>query len=270
MKPQRIPKPDAINQNRERFRTLVGELRANADEAQADRLNELEDLLNTLSDERYNTMLEFIHEHNNAFGLIRGYHTLLADIDVESLSSFQVDALKVIGEQIERLNYLIDDFYKLIRLREGHLEFEPAPVKLKQALTDIPVENPRLLPHWESLQTQIPDDLPDLWADRAHLIHALTLLVVKVIGVQGKDGDRKLRISTAATPAGVQIWVGDMPSKAVSTMTDVWQLGSCYTAFHLALHLIDCMKGSPVTVEQTPGGSSVFSFTMPTVPAGDG
>ncbi|MBN1285477.1 MAG: HAMP domain-containing histidine kinase [Anaerolineae bacterium] len=252
------------NRSRDRVYALIDELKANTTGVQTATLDELSAALDALSDERSELMVEFVHEHNNAFGLIKGYHTLLGDIDTETLTPFQRDALDIIGKQIERLDDLLKDSYDLARVREGQLELTPARVRLAEVLAGVQTGSARIQKHWDALRFDIPGDLPDLWADPDRLAQAITLLVVKVAG--SCPSDDAITVRAAATPGGVRVSVGGLDDN-IETAQDAAQLGCCYTAFTLALHLVDCMGGA-VTVEQTPAGERAFCFTLPAAPPG--
>jgi signal transduction histidine kinase len=86
--------------------------------------------------------------------------------------------LQTIKTNVERMNTLVSDLADVSRIEAGRLRLDFKAFDLSDALTEVVRSiKSQLDEKNQTLEMQIPDELPDLWADRVRVVQVLTNLV---------------------------------------------------------------------------------------------
>lgn len=128
------------------------------------------------------TKSEFIsfvaHELKTPMTSIRGYTDLLAKGVVGELNENQANFLNTIRKNVERMRRLVEDLLEISRLEAGRLELNLERVDLRSVVEElIETFSNQIKEKNQTLTTDIPEDLPPLWADRMRLSQILTNLI---------------------------------------------------------------------------------------------
>ena len=118
------------------------------------------------------------HELKIPMTSIKGYADILLSGNFGPINEAQTTFLETIRNNISRMSRLVTDLTDVSRLESGQLYLETQPVQLADVITEVAsstrgqIEEKR-----QTLVLQVPDNLPDVWADRTRLAQILTNLV---------------------------------------------------------------------------------------------
>ena len=126
------------------------------------------------------TKLRFLaivsHELRTPLTSIQGFASTLLAPDVEWSASDQLDFIRTINDEADKLRELIDELLDLSRIESGRLSIEPASEKLQELVPEDDGALKRLAPG-HRLEINIPDDLPPVIVDARRLRQVLSNLV---------------------------------------------------------------------------------------------
>ena len=139
---------------------------------------------------------EVAHELAQPVTAIKGFNDLMVKGMAGPISDTQRQFLSTIQFNTERLNTLIKDLLDIGRIETGRLKMELGPVAIKPIIEETV----------RSLQSQIgerqlgvelhmPDELPNVLADRARLIQVLTNLVSNACKYTPTGGNMTITVS---------------------------------------------------------------------------
>jgi signal transduction histidine kinase len=171
----------------------------------------------------------------------------------------------VIGEEIQRLDEVVQGFLKFSRPEELDLQ----PVALRPLLDDVAaVLGPEASGRQVAVRVDCPADLPPVSGDRAMLRQALLNLALN--GCQAMPNGGTLRLAARAVPASrVELQVQDtgvgIPAEHLGRIFDLYfttrERGSGI-GLSMVYRTVQLHDGS-IEVESTPGVGTLFRVVLP-------
>jgi signal transduction histidine kinase len=222
------------------------------------------------------------HELRTPLNFIMGFSSFLEDEGAGALNGQQHHYLQRILEGSERLLELVNNLLDYARMEAGNFRVEPSAIGLESLMSAIsadlqPLADKKVL----VLDWQAAPQLPMVLADRARIEQVLLNLVGNAIKFTPEGG----RVSMSAThaPGGMvrvsvtDTGIGIAPEALPKLFTKFYQVDGTTTREYggtgLGLAIVKSLieaHGGHVTVESRPGEGSVFSFTLPAIPAPPG
>jgi signal transduction histidine kinase len=157
------------------------------------------------------------HELKNPMTSIKGYTELLAAGSVGQVNEMQANFLNTIRSNVERMSTLVSDLNDNAKIEAGRLRLDYKPVDVPDVVDEVlrstrrQVEDKR-----QSVELELPPQLPQVWADRIRVGQVLTNLVSNAHKYTPEGG--KILVGAEATnnqwdPEGakqvVHLWVKD-------------------------------------------------------------
>jgi signal transduction histidine kinase/putative methionine-R-sulfoxide reductase with GAF domain len=157
------------------------------------------------------------HELKNPMTSIKGYTELLAAGAVGQVNEAQANFLSTIRSNIERMNTLISDLNDVSKIEAGRLRLDFKALPLSSALEDIVRSTRRQVEEkGQQLNIKLPDELPNVWADRTRLAQVLVNLVSNANKYTPQNGQIEVAAEAChnqwdpgGSPQVVHIWVKD-------------------------------------------------------------
>jgi len=223
------------------------------------------------------------HELRTPLTSIKGAAEILLNYRDED-PAIQVEFLKIIDKESDRLTRLINDVLDLARMESGEMNWEVAPVDITNVI-ETAVLGTQALTVQKGVQVEVDSSvgLPQVSADPDKLVQVITNLLsnaVKftpaggLIRVQSKlmpvmdseTGARMAMVSVSDNGIGIPKMELDRIfgrfQQAGTTLSDRPQ----GTGLGLTISKeIVVRLGGKIWVESEPGNGSIFSFTVPTV-----
>ena len=196
---------------------------------------------------------------------------LLLEEKVGPLTEKQAELLVAAREDSDRLHAILNNLLDLSRIESGRarLEFEALPVR---TLALEALEPFRRTAHDQGLglDPEIPDDLPDVWADRARIQHVFANLLANALRFTPPGG--RIAVSAAAGQDHVRVSIADtgrgIPASSLSKVFEPFfrapdQQTESGAGLGLAIvkEIVEA-HGGRVGVESVEGRGSVFTFTL--------
>ncbi|MGH2523473.1 MAG: sensor histidine kinase, partial [Anaerolineales bacterium] len=211
-----------------------------------------------------------------------GYTDLLRQAVVGPVNEQQLQFLNIIRSNVERMSVLVSDLSDISRIETGRLQVQIARVAVAGAVREV-LESlqKQIEAKGQTLQVEIPDDLPLVRADKARLVQVLSNLLSNANKYSPPGGDIALaaeadlaseeglqpfvRISVRDTGFGIsaedqarlfsQFFRSEDPNIREQSG---WGLG-----LHITRRLVELLGGE-MSVESELGQGSTFAFTLPT------
>lgn len=118
------------------------------------------------------------HELKNPMTSIKGYTELLAVGAVGPVNEAQANFLATIRSNVERMATLVSDLTDLSRIEAGRLRLDFQALFLKEIVDEVArTFHRQMVEKNQELVLQLPDNLPQVWADRTRLFQIVTNLV---------------------------------------------------------------------------------------------
>ncbi|RPI49638.1 MAG: sensor histidine kinase, partial [Acidobacteria bacterium] len=170
-----------------------------------------------------------------------------------------------------RMNHLIEDLLDVARVEAGRLTIERSRLPAGQVASDaFAIQRVRASSAGLELRLDLPEELPEVWADRDRLLQVFDNLIGNAIKFTAAGGF--ITIGAASRDDHVLFWVGDMgPGIAVEDQPHLfdrfWQArsarrGGAGLGLSIVRGIVEAHGGS-VWVESAPGQGSTFVFTIP-------
>ncbi len=132
------------------------------------------------------------HELRTPLTMILGYVELLQEGVMGDLTDEQADALRIVHRSAERLRFMIDRLLLLRSLDKGRLERER--FKVKPWLREVFMRwQPQFRERSMTLKLDVPDDIPDLYADRRLLDEVMDNLLHNALKFSPQGGTVQVR-----------------------------------------------------------------------------
>jgi len=157
------------------------------------------------------------HELKNPMTSIKGYSELLAAGSVGQINEMQSNFLSTIRSNVERMSALVSDLNDNAKIEAGQLRLDYKPVDVADVVGEVVRSTKRQLDDKrQSMDFQLPPQLPPVWADRIRVGQVLTNLVSNAHKYTPEGGHIKLGAEMTTNqwdPEGakqvVHLWVRD-------------------------------------------------------------
>ena len=118
------------------------------------------------------------HELKNPMTSIKGYSELLAAGSVGAINEMQANFLSTIRSNVERMSTLVSDLNDNAKIEAGRLRLDYKPVAVADIVDEVIRSTKRQLDDKKQvIEVQLPEQLPQVWADRTRVGQVLTNLV---------------------------------------------------------------------------------------------
>ncbi len=214
------------------------------------------------------------HELRLPMTSIRGYTDLILQGMAGPVSEMQENFLQVIRSNVDRMARLVADLSDISRLESGRLKLEPQHFSLHAAIQEtVRSLEQKITEKKQRLQVEVPDTLPEPYADPNRTVQVLTNLISnawkytpeggRIIVRALVEGDF-IRVEVEDTGIGIseedqrrlfsQFFRSEDP--AVREQPG-WGLG-----LHVTRQLV-LLQGGEIGLRSAPGQGSTFWFTLP-------
>lgn len=157
------------------------------------------------------------HELKNPMTSIKGYTELLAGAKVGPITDMQANFLATIRTNVERMSTLVSDLNDNSKIEAGRLRLDFKAMDVPDVIDEVIRSTRRQIEEKkQAIQLQIPEMLPQVWADRIRVGQVLTNLVSNAHKYTPEEG--QVIVGAEATnnqwdPEGaarvVHLWVRD-------------------------------------------------------------
>jgi signal transduction histidine kinase len=235
-------------------------------------------LLEKMRDDLTRTM---VHDLRNPLGSIYTSLILLEEDSLENLSATQRRMLEIARNNTERMLRLVNDILDVSKLESGRMQLQHARVSLPELISGImQAQSPLASSKRLQLQSDVPPDLPAVWADPALVERVLQNLVDNAIKFTPDGGSVKITVQpydqeTTASghipPAHLLISVSDsgpgIPQDLRDRLFQKFVTGrqkESGSGLGLAFCklVVEAHRGH-IWVESAPEMGTTFSFTLP-------
>ncbi len=236
-------------------------------------INELASHLQRYEQNRQEFLASVSHELRTPLAYLRGYSQALADGLVTSPEE-QSRYHRILLDESLRLSRLVDDLMDLAQMQAGRLALAREPTDLREVIgRALAKVEPKAKAEQVAIRTEIPAELPPVWADPGRTEQVLLNLLDNAlrhtpsggtIAVAAESDRSQIRISVTDTGSGI----------APDELPHIWE--RFYTAdksrargrsgHGLGLAIVRSIvtaHGGNVGVESRPGEGSTFWFTLP-------
>jgi signal transduction histidine kinase len=222
------------------------------------------------------------HELKNPMASIKGYTELVAAGMAGPVNEMQSSFLGTVRSNVDRMNTIVSDLNDLTKIQVGNLRLDYRILPVREIFDDVIRSITRQVEEKnQTLVVELPEDLPDVWADPARLAQIITNLVSNAHKYTPENGrivvgaKRSLQLPDAPTGLDlIHIWVEDsgigIPEEDQQKIfqqyfrTDTAKEMSSGTGLGLAItrSLVE-MQGGQIWFESRSGEGTTFHFTVP-------
>jgi len=118
------------------------------------------------------------HELKNPMTSIKGYSELLAAGSVGGINEMQANFLGTIRSNVERMSALVSDLNDNAKIEAGRLRLDFKPVEVRDLVDEVIRSTKRQLDDKkQTVDVELPEQLPQVWADRLRVGQVLTNLI---------------------------------------------------------------------------------------------
>ncbi|MEP7136906.1 MAG: GAF domain-containing protein [Chloroflexota bacterium] len=157
------------------------------------------------------------HELKNPMTSIKGYSELMAAGSVGQINEMQANFLGTIRANVQRMSTLVSDLNDNAKIEAGQLKLDYKPVGVDDVVDEVIRSTKRQIDDKkQTIDLQVPKELPNVWADHTRVGQVLTNLVSNAHKYTPEGG--KILIGAEVTsnqwdPGGakevVHLWVKD-------------------------------------------------------------
>lgn len=214
------------------------------------------------------------HELRTPMTSIRGYADMLEKGMVGPLTPDQAGFVRTIARNAKRMQVLVSDLQDVSRIETGQLRLEMEPTTLADALESaLEATQAQIEARSQQLTLDVPEGLPQVYADPARLAQILTNLLSNAYKYTPEGGHIHVRawlqeeyVCCAVSDTGIGMSPEDCAhlftkffrseSPAVREMPGTG-LGLC-----IVKSLVE-LQGGEIEVESRLGEGTIFTFTVP-------
>jgi len=249
-------------------------------EEHVQKLESANEELKTLDRLKTDLLANVSHELRTPLSAIRGYVEFMSDGNLGPVSAEQGRALSICLRNIDRLNKNINMLLDFSRMELGRVAINPAPfrldVVLRQTIASLEAD---LRKKKVVLEADIPEPLPAVVGDRDRLVQVFENLVVNAIKFTPPWGRvwitaepdperREVRLSIADSGIGI---AGPERERIFAKFYQVEagaarRFGGVGLGLAIVKSILDAHR-IEITVEDRPGGGTVFRFALPVAAA---
>jgi signal transduction histidine kinase len=214
------------------------------------------------------------HELKIPMTSIRGYADLLRQGLIGPVNDKQLEFLRTIMSNVDRMAALVSDLSDISRIETGRLRIEPAAVAALKTIRDVIAQmKPQFDARKQIVETEIPETLPNLRTDPQRLMQILTNLLSNANKYSPEGG--RIQVGAALEGPRVRITVRDhgigMTQEELSRLFTQFFRGESSAVrdqpgwglgLHVTKRMVEVLGGS-IGVESEPGEGSTFWFTQP-------
>lgn len=118
------------------------------------------------------------HELKLPMTSIKGYSDLMLSGATGELDEKQVDFLKTIRNNVNRMATLVSDLTEISRIESGNLRIEPRAVPVWDAIDEVvTLTKTQITEKNQTITVDIPEKLPKSWCDRGRFVQVVTNLI---------------------------------------------------------------------------------------------
>jgi signal transduction histidine kinase len=218
------------------------------------------------------------HELRTPLAAIKGFATTLLRQDVRWDEATQREFLRIIEEESNRLEELIDNLLDMSQVEAGALRIQKEPVQLRRLVREaVEQAQRRTNTHW--FVVDLPAELPQVWADPRRIRQVLNNLLENSIRYSPQGG--QITVTCEVEGANVLISVADQgqgipPEFLERVFEQFFQVDGASTrktggsglGLAIAQGIVEGHQGT-IWAESEPGRGSIFRFTLPVVKDSD-
>jgi signal transduction histidine kinase len=223
------------------------------------------------------------HELKNPMTSMRGYTDLLISGAVGEVTDDQKNFLNIVRSNVTRMDTIVGDLADVSRIESGHLKLLFATVQIHDLVDEVArIQRRDIDEKAQTLEVQIPDDLPAVWGDRNRLMQILVNLVSNAYKYTPEGGTITIvaeHIPDQASEAGstdmVRIAVKDTgygmkPEDQKKIFTKFFRVEEMKASsipgtglgLNITRNLVE-MQGGQIWFESQYGKGTSFYFTIP-------
>jgi len=257
----------------EEKRELLERLNTKLEESNRE-LNEANARLRELSAMKEEFLALTTHDLRSPLTVISGVINFFTSGRLGDMTAEQKNMVSMMERNTQNLIELVNDLLDASKLESGTMRLDAATIELRGLVGELKEQMQPLAREKEiALEEDVPEDLPELRADRAKLRRVLVNLVSNALKFTPKGGHVRLgaaregrfvRVSVTDTGVGIQREelhdIFDKYAQARSRATRSEKgtgLGLYITRQLVELH------GGKISVQSEVGKGSTFSFTIP-------
>jgi signal transduction histidine kinase/DNA-binding response OmpR family regulator/HAMP domain-containing protein len=210
------------------------------------------------------------HELRSPLTSIKGFVELLAETD--GLTARQRDFVDIVQVSTNRLVELVDDLLDVARVEAGAVEIHRRPTDVAEVVREVAeLLGPRVRERSQTLELDVPDDLPHALVDPARLRQVLTNLMTNAhlytgaggrLAVTARTVDHTMTLAVADTGRGMS---ADDAARVFDRFYRAGDdQGGSGTGLGLAIvkSLVD-LHGGDVAVDSAIGEGTTFTVRFP-------
>jgi signal transduction histidine kinase len=222
------------------------------------------------------------HELKNPMASIKGYTELVTGGMAGPITDMQTKFLATVRSNVDRMNTIVSDLSDLNKIEAGMLKIEFKPTSIPEVIEEAVRSTKRQIEDKEQvIDVNVPDSLPDVWADRNRMIQIAVNLVSNATKYTPNGGNIIIGAekSSQASDAGeetqiVHLWVKDTGigiapedqekifQQYFRTETSKSQASGTGLGLNITKNLVE-MQGGKIWFESEVEQGTTFHVTIP-------
>jgi PAS domain S-box-containing protein len=215
------------------------------------------------------------HELRTPLTSIKGYVDLLLDGDAGEVTEEQKEFLDIVKSNSDRLVMLVNDLLDVSRIEAGRINLRLHPVDLAGSIDEVATSlQPLMEQKRQSLTLELPEDLPQVMADRDRVAQIMTNLLSNAhkytleggaVTVRAQASEDEVQVEVSDTGVGMtREELDKLFAKFFRAQNPATQnIGGTGLGLNIVRSLVE-KQGGRIWVTSEPMKGSTFSFTIPT------